>query len=101
MLTKKKLLSTLPALFLSTALLGLSPSLWAASSCKGLEQNDCKRKENCVWVNAYTRKDGVKVSGYCRAKGGKKSTSSAKKSASASSTRASSTKGGTKPSKEK
>lgn len=85
MLTRKNLLPSLTALFLSTALVGLSPNLQAASSCKGLEKNACERKESCTWVNAYTRKDGIKVSGYCRAKGGKKSTSSAKKSASASS----------------
>lgn len=42
----------------------------AASACKGLENAVCEGKADCSWVDGYTRKDGVKVSGHCRTKAG-------------------------------
>ena len=95
MLTRKKLLPSLTALLMSTPLLGLSPNLQAAPICNGLEKNACERKDGwdgCVWVDPYTRKDGIKVSGYCRAKGGKKSTSTSSKQSSSSTKGSSTTK---------
>lgn len=56
------------------AVAGLSlsgASAWAASECKGLEQAACGSKAECNWVEPYTRKDGIKVSGHCRSKGKK------------------------------
>ena len=47
----------------------------SAADCKGLEKNQCDSNGSCTWVDSYTRKDGVKVDGYCRKKGGKKSSS--------------------------
>jgi hypothetical protein len=48
----------------------------SASACKGLEQAACGKKSDCTWVEGYKRKDGAKVSGYCRTKsGGSKKTS--------------------------
>lgn len=38
----------------------------AESDCKGLEKGPCEKKSSCYWVDGYTRKDGVKVSAYCR-----------------------------------
>ncbi len=46
----------------------------AESQCKGLEKNACERKADCSWVEGYKRKDGKKVSSYCRS-ASKKSTS--------------------------
>ena len=43
-----------------------------AAECKGLEKPKCENSSSCTWVDSYVRKDGVKVDGYCRAKGGKK-----------------------------
>jgi hypothetical protein len=45
----------------------------AAADCKGLEKAKCEGNSSCTWVDPYKRKDGVEVSGHCRAKGGKKS----------------------------
>lgn len=57
-------------------LLGASTQAMAVE-CKGMEKKTCERNESqCTWVSGYSRDDGVKVSGYCRGKGGKKSSSS-------------------------
>ncbi|MTW22520.1 hypothetical protein [Allochromatium palmeri] len=57
-----------PALFAATLpLLALTwqPAL-GASECKGLAQDLCTTKEQCRWMQGYTRKDGVQVSSHCR-----------------------------------
>lgn len=46
-------------------LMGVSTMPWA-SSCKGLEESACGARTDCRWIDGYTRKDGVSVSGYCR-----------------------------------
>ena len=43
-----------------------------ASSCKGLENNACSSNASCSWVESYERKDGRKVSAFCRTKPVKK-----------------------------
>jgi hypothetical protein len=54
-------------------LLGVHTTATAAE-CKGMEQAACeKNAAQCAWVDPYTRKDGVKVSGHCRKKSGKSS----------------------------
>ena len=47
-----------------------------AAECKGMAKGQCEGNNACVWVDSYQRKDGVKVDGYCRSKGTKKSSSS-------------------------
>gem|GEM_PF-1357608 len=42
-------------------------SVSAASACKGLERDPCERKD-CIWVESYTRKDGVDVRGHCKSR---------------------------------
>ena len=42
-----------------------------AASCKGKSESSCSADKNCSWVSGYKRKDGVKVSGHCRAASGK------------------------------
>lgn len=57
-----------PALFATTLpLLALAgqPAL-GASECKGLAQDVCATKEECRWMEGYTRKDGIQVSSHCR-----------------------------------
>lgn len=63
-----------------TLIVGLmmSTSVMAASSCKGKSKNSCST--SCTWVDSYKTKTGSKVNGYCRAKPGKSSSSSASKS---------------------
>jgi len=64
-----------------TLTLGASTA-YAASDCKGIEKAGCERNAACNWVDGYTRKDGVKVSGHCRknpSQTGKKTSSSDKK----------------------
>jgi len=51
----------------------------AASTCKGLERGACERNGSCSWVDDHTRKDGVKVSGYCRSKPGRSGTEKSSK----------------------
>ena len=58
----------------SSVMMAAAAPLQAQSACKGLEKAPCEKKEACTWVDGYTRKDGAKVSAYCRAKGGKKKT---------------------------
>jgi hypothetical protein len=50
----------------------------ADSACKGLEKRQCEGKGDCTWVDGYTRKDGVKVDGYCRSVGNRDQTASSK-----------------------
>lgn len=63
----------------------LSP-VYAASACKGLSKSSCGSNSSCTWVDGYTRKDGKKVSAYCRAVGKKKSDSKKATKASSSKT---------------
>ena len=69
---KNKTVLTIGALVTSAVLAFAATPLHAASACKGLEKAACEKNDQCAWVNSYTRKDGVKVSGHCRTKGGKK-----------------------------
>jgi len=56
------------AAWLSAALIALSAGpVLAESACKGLGQGPCAGKTDCTWVDGYTRKDGVNVSGHCKA----------------------------------
>jgi hypothetical protein len=68
----RKTTLTLSAIITSAALAFGAGTLQAASQCKGLDKGACERNAECSWVDSYTRKDGVKVSGHCRSKGGKK-----------------------------
>lgn len=45
--------------------------------CKGLENNACVTEDTCSWVQGYERKDGRKVSAFCRTKAKSKATSAA------------------------
>jgi hypothetical protein len=68
---RKLTLTTLTA----ALLLGLSSGA-LAQECKEMEKAACERNsERCSWVDPYTRKDNVKVSGHCRKKPKKKSSS--------------------------
>ena len=69
------LLALLFALFTLT-----SGSAVAASACKGKSQSSCEAASDCSWIKGYKKKDGSKVSAYCRAKPGKSSGSSKKAS---------------------
>ncbi|MCV6614901.1 MAG: hypothetical protein OIF35_07980 [Cellvibrionaceae bacterium] len=42
-----------------------------AKDCKGQAKTACGKAGSCSWVDPYTRKDGKKVKGYCRASSGK------------------------------
>jgi len=53
-------------------------SVSAASACKGLERGPCERKD-CSWVEPYTRKDGIDVTGHCKSKPYKSAKSDDKK----------------------
>jgi hypothetical protein len=56
-------------------LIGMHTST-SAAECKGMEKAACEQNSaQCSWVDPYTRKDEVKVSGHCRKKSGKKSSS--------------------------
>jgi hypothetical protein len=61
--------------FIATIALMAMQGPASAADCKGLEKNQCESNDSCTWVDSYQRKDGVKVNGYCRNKGGKKSSS--------------------------
>lgn len=60
----------------ATLLLGMQSGAMAVE-CKGMEKAACEKNSvQCSWVDPYTRKDGAKVSGHCRKKPSKKSSSS-------------------------
>ena len=59
---------TLGALITILVLMLAGTSAQAASACKGLEKGQCEKNTACSWVDSFTRKDGVKVSGHCRSK---------------------------------
>jgi hypothetical protein len=58
-----------------TGALALSSQSALSAECKGMEKSACEGQDACTWVDSYKRKDGIQVNGYCRAKGGKKSSS--------------------------
>ena len=62
---------------IAASLLMLLQTPISAAECKGMEKNQCESNGSCTWVDSYQRKDGIKVDGYCRNKGGKKSSSKA------------------------
>jgi hypothetical protein len=64
----------------ASGLLALVSQTTVAAECKGMEKTSCERQDSCTWVDSYERKDGVKVNGYCRGTGGKKSSSSSSSS---------------------
>jgi hypothetical protein len=41
----------------------------ADTVCKGLAAEQCSKQTTCLWIQAYTRKDGKAVNAYCRNKG--------------------------------
>ena len=49
------------------ALLG-PVSVSAASACKGIQQDACASRGECVWVDSYVRKDGRSVSAHCKSR---------------------------------
>jgi hypothetical protein len=59
---------------LSTAILAfiIGSPVFAASVCKGMDQELCETSEGCRWQAGYTRKDGIDVSSHCRSTGKKK-----------------------------
>lgn len=71
----KKITSLLTA---ALCILGLSLSPAHAKECKGLSKTKCSSDNSCSWVKGYERKNGVKVSAFCRAKA-KKNKKKAKK----------------------
>lgn len=46
----------------------LSGQANAAVQCKGLDNLACDAQAACGWVQGYERKDGRKVTAFCRAK---------------------------------
>ncbi|MFT5135969.1 MAG: hypothetical protein ACI9XU_000906 [Arenicella sp.] len=60
------------AIAITTLGLLASSGVNAASACKGLDDAACGSAASCGWVNGYERKDGKKVSSFCRTKSGKK-----------------------------
>jgi len=70
--------SIVKPIFISSVLFGLlfgSVQTYAASQCKGLESSKCDQNASCTWIDGYERKDGRKVSAFCRAKPKSKLTS--------------------------
>lgn len=63
-----KKITTLLATLLCILGLGLSPAHAATKQCKELSKTACSSSNSCSWVKGYTRKDGVKVSSFCRKK---------------------------------
>lgn len=66
---KMRVRRSLPTLATALVLAFGNPGVGAAASaCKGLSESACGANPSCAWMEGYTRKDGVKVSAYCRSK---------------------------------
>ena len=59
----KKILMVLAIMF------ALNVNIAQAADCSGSSKSSCSTGNACTWVSGYSRKDGTKVRGYCRAKG--------------------------------
>ena len=58
-----------PVLLLALAgLLSVSQVSFAASACKGMQQDACSSNNSCSWINSYTTKKGKTINAYCRNK---------------------------------
>ena len=73
------------SILVSTALVfggfALAAGTASAAECKGLSKNVCEANDDCSWVGGYSRSDGAKVKGHCRAIPGKAKASSAREKA--------------------
>lgn len=59
--------------------LGLgATAAFAKGECKGSSKSVCSADKSCSWVKGYVKKDGKKVTAYCRVKSGKKKASAKK-----------------------
>ena len=58
-----------------------------AQVCKGLSKSACQSNDGCSHVGAFTRKDGVRVKSFCRAKPGNGARKSSAKRSAARTTR--------------
>ena len=52
--------------FVAVAALSGPVPVSAASACKGIQQDACTSRGECVWVDGYVRKDGRSVSAHCK-----------------------------------
>jgi hypothetical protein len=50
----------------------LSTPLYAANTCKGIQEQACDQSDSCTWIKTYKRKDGANIKAYCRSKPNKK-----------------------------
>ena len=82
MLPRKAINHHILALVLAIFITSMFSFTAQAASCKGKPKSSCSADSNCSWVDAYKRKDGVKVTGHCRASTGKSSSKSSSKSTS-------------------
>ena len=56
-----------------TLTFSLSTSLYAANTCKSIQEEACSQSDSCTWIKTYKRKDGANIKAYCRSKPSKKS----------------------------
>lgn len=61
-----------PSLAVTAFVAAMNSPVFAASPCKGLEQDVCVTSDTCRWQAGYTRKDGIEVASHCRSSGKKK-----------------------------
>jgi len=64
---------TTQSLLAITLTFSLSTSLYAANTCKGIQEETCSQSDSCTWIKSYKRKDGANIKAYCRSKPNKKS----------------------------
>ncbi len=76
--------SPLPGLCLLFGALLSVGTVSAESACKGMQQDACAAKEDCLWVSGYVRKDGRSVSAHCKTRSRARSDSQTGSAAAAS-----------------
>lgn len=61
--------------FAATVLVGLtsvSSTTFAASQCKGMQEDACLTRTECSWIQGYVRKDGRPVASHCKSRARRK-----------------------------
>jgi len=66
-------MTTNHSLLAITLIFSLSTSLYAANTCKDIQEQACNQSDSCTWIKTHKRKDGANIKAYCRSKPSNKS----------------------------
>ena len=50
-----------------TLVFSIQGPAFAKTACNDMKKKECVANDKCSWVKGYTKKDGTKVKGHCKA----------------------------------